>query len=639
MALVAGAASAVSAQTQFWNGSELTAVRASVDGSSYGQRITPVWSNGYFGAPNLGFFGALYDYLDDCSFVGTPWQGATGRIITRMQFGVGQFAAGQNCTIRFEFYNKSAVDTAGGGFNAADMLGTVTPFGTYSFDFIGSGSGIYTYFTNGVNITVPDGIDEIYVRMSILNQGTTTIWTGVGNAFLPGSANHLTVGQATTSVGWNAADINIAPQFVGGAPRNTGVAGTSEHRIIVTSAAAGGPGLYMVLEGDLVLPDPPGTIDLSGTCIPDAGLTVNPTLAANGVQFYKVCLADDAADAFEQFFDIDSVGSAGDTSVAMWTVPDGQLLDFDLNSAGNGGSGQLSYGIGRRNGVGDSLQFDGRHGQVNAGTYLVAVATGDAAFGPAYSVTAPGAGGPATLNFRTNTNGTPAAPSVPPAVENTPFDLGDISQLATAPPAADMDPGWVVWYKFEVCSDVADDGSSSEGPYLDFDFSTSFAGSDPMVLVFDSTGAVIAGDDDSGPGVFPQLSFGDQDPARPPFGDGDPFTGQDGNLAAGQYYMAVGLFNVTASTNPRWHARSTSGSSLPSNMVPYFAGIEACGGCGCPADYNGDGGVDGGDVEAFFTQWEASEGCSDTNQDGGVDGGDVEAFFTAWEAGDPTCGG
>ncbi len=55
--------------------------------------------------------------------------------------------------------------------------------------------------------------------------------------------------------------------------------------------------------------------------------------------------------------------------------------------------------------------------------------------------------------------------------------------------------------------------------------------------------------------------------------------------------------------------------------------------CGCPADYNGDGGVDGSDVEAFYNDWESSIGCSDVNQDGGVDGSDVEAFFGAWEAG------
>jgi len=53
----------------------------------------------------------------------------------------------------------------------------------------------------------------------------------------------------------------------------------------------------------------------------------------------------------------------------------------------------------------------------------------------------------------------------------------------------------------------------------------------------------------------------------------------------------------------------------------------------CPADYNQDGGVDGGDIESFFADWEASAGCADTNLDGGVDGGDIEAFFFAWENG------
>jgi hypothetical protein len=59
-------------------------------------------------------------------------------------------------------------------------------------------------------------------------------------------------------------------------------------------------------------------------------------------------------------------------------------------------------------------------------------------------------------------------------------------------------------------------------------------------------------------------------------------------------------------------------------------------GSGCPvcaADFNEDGGVDGGDIEAFFTAWEAGTTCGDTNQDGGVDGADIEAFFLVWEAG------
>jgi hypothetical protein len=53
----------------------------------------------------------------------------------------------------------------------------------------------------------------------------------------------------------------------------------------------------------------------------------------------------------------------------------------------------------------------------------------------------------------------------------------------------------------------------------------------------------------------------------------------------------------------------------------------------CPADFNHDGGVDGGDVEAFFASWESGSGDADVNFDGGVDGGDIETFFAAWEAG------
>ena len=68
------------------------------------------------------------------------------------------------------------------------------------------------------------------------------------------------------------------------------------------------------------------------------------------------------------------------------------------------------------------------------------------------------------------------------------------------------------------------------------------------------------------------------------------------------------------------------------NVVLYIGNITPPG-APCPADYNADGGVDGADIEAFFTDWEAGNAASDVNFDGGVDGGDIEAFFIAWEAG------
>ncbi len=53
----------------------------------------------------------------------------------------------------------------------------------------------------------------------------------------------------------------------------------------------------------------------------------------------------------------------------------------------------------------------------------------------------------------------------------------------------------------------------------------------------------------------------------------------------------------------------------------------------CSADFNQDGGVDGADIEAFFTAWVSGDSAADVNQDGGVDGSDVESFIVPWSNG------
>ena len=60
-------------------------------------------------------------------------------------------------------------------------------------------------------------------------------------------------------------------------------------------------------------------------------------------------------------------------------------------------------------------------------------------------------------------------------------------------------------------------------------------------------------------------------------------------------------------------------------------GVPACD--FCVADFNGDGGIDGADVEAFFFAWQNGDPAADVNLDGGVDGSDIEPFFILWEAG------
>ena len=76
--------------------------------------------------------------------------------------------------------------------------------------------------------------------------------------------------------------------------------------------------------------------------------------------------------------------------------------------------------------------------------------------------------------------------------------------------------------------------------------------------------------------------------------------------------------------------KTGSGSTLCHWEGPtILVGVAPC----CPADFNQDGGIDGGDIDAFFGAWEAGDGAADVNQDGGVDFGDVDTFFTAWENG------
>ncbi len=72
-----------------------------------------------------------------------------------------------------------------------------------------------------------------------------------------------------------------------------------------------------------------------------------------------------------------------------------------------------------------------------------------------------------------------------------------------------------------------------------------------------------------------------------------------------------------------------SGDGLPGGDFVMSFTVEGS----CIADFNQDGGVDGTDVESFFTAWAAADGAADANSDGGVDGADVETFFLLWSAG------
>ena len=73
--------------------------------------------------------------------------------------------------------------------------------------------------------------------------------------------------------------------------------------------------------------------------------------------------------------------------------------------------------------------------------------------------------------------------------------------------------------------------------------------------------------------------------------------------------------------------------SLRANSTVNDTGICGSGCPACAADYDNNGGVDGGDLAAFFADFEAGETCADVDGNGGVDGGDLGYFFFVFEQG------
>lgn len=102
----------------------------------------------------------------------------------------------------------------------------------------------------------------------------------------------------------------------------------------------------------------------------------------------------------------------------------------------------------------------------------------------------------------------------------------------------------VTWARFSI-------GCSSFVPlntYLDLDSQgTTLTGTlspnDLQIAIYNSSGVLVASDDDSGPGFTPQLSFGVG--TRAPIEDGDVFAGQHGPLSSGLYYLAMGAYPMT----------------------------------------------------------------------------------------------
>ena len=283
--------------------------------------------------------------------------------------------------------------------------------------------------------------------------------------------------------------------------------------------------------------------------------------------------------------------------------------------------------------MGNGLQYDGRNGQLVAGTYYLAVASGNATFADAFFVTTTATdAGDVQLNFATNTNGTPLTASVLPLINGVDYGTLDPNASSSAPGLGQTAAGGVVlWSTFTLASGI--DASH----FMDIDFfPTSTPSADGVCYIFNTDGDIVYYSDDEGPANLPQMSLG-ADGTRVygtntvPF-DGNTPIGETG-LAAGTYYMAVSLFDTqdlgALASGHRWHVRGISGSSLTMGADIYTGFVSLCG----SADFDGDGdtGTDL-DIEAFFAclGGDCCATCGSADFDGDGDTGtdlDIEAFF------------
>jgi hypothetical protein len=644
--------------------------------------LSNVFTNGTGG----NFLGACENVIDDCRFAPGPWENATDRLIGETSYGI---EINSTCTsgeqLLLIFWRSTDLSYLGASGAGSPMLSqAASPLGVVRVNLgVMCGSpGLYHLTSNlnglpGGGVSVPNGEPGVVVEIAWVTNGcvpgnyrdlsscllsacgsTSTRGIAVGSNSLepaasatnPGTANPATVGSTFPDYGRDISNATMCPNigwFVGngGAPVNTG---NVEHRFIVVTPTTGPntgipttAGMQVLLRGTAVCA-PPSTGVTSLGSIPDAGLDTTGNVVPHGVQWYSLNLATNADDAGLHFLDIDTEGSAADISIALFD-PTGAFaggLDagFDDDS-GSGTSAQLSFGVGRRAAVGDGLQYDGRNGQLAAGTYYLAVMPNASTAAPCFTAIGSNhAGGSYQLHLRTNVNGTPLAASVAPLINGQDYGVLDPTARTTVPGVGQQTGlHGVIWSRIVLAT------PADARHFLDLDYGPrSSQQADGVAYIFNSNGDLVYySDNRAGPisPLLPQFSIGragarDYYTGSPLFNGNTP-VGASAGLSAGTYFLANALhlpqdLGAAPGANRRWHVRGTSGLSLSLGADA----LTGAGGLCCRNDYNDDGDVGtDADIEAFFACL-AGDCCptcppnADFNCDGdsGTDA-DIEAFF------------
>jgi hypothetical protein len=323
-----------------------------------------------------------------------------------------------------------------------------------------------------------------------------------------------------------------------------------------------------------------------------------------------------------KYLDIDTNGSTGtfaDSELGLF-ASDGTFLVTD-DDDGDITNSLLSFGAGL--GTGGAL---GQDGVLAAGTYFLAINRFDSIYTNGWSVTGSTLSGPGVLNLRLRSGF-----SIPPGPP-TATDLGTLTQAGIVVDDAPLATGEVKWYTFTT-TQAADAGSTK---YVDIDTvgSVLVPETDTMIGLYSAAGALLDFNDDedilSDPAIFTSLlTYGDGSTGELTRRDG-----RDGNLPAGQYYLAVTGFGGTVFGSGGWNV--TTGHTRSGTIDIHFltnTGEPPA----CAADFNADSFVDFFDFDDFVLCFEGGT-CppgktADFNADGFTDFFDFDDFILAFETG------
>ncbi|MBX3381153.1 MAG: hypothetical protein KF805_13750 [Phycisphaeraceae bacterium] len=505
----------------------------------------------------------------------------------------------------------------------------------------------------------------------------------VGPSFTgPQTAESLMPASNPARVGYTSAlygrDVNFDAVFTGSATAST--SGTNELRYSGGAIQAGTQrmlGLAVGLVG--AIPSPPAvaatSLNSGSGFLADGVSGVSGSLTtADKFKWYKFNTKFDIDYAQTTFMDIDTEGSQVPTAFALYT-PDSNIFNIsegrgdgpDSSRPSDLDNHQMSFGVARRPGVGAGQQYSGQQGNLPAGEYYLAVALAGSGFGDGWNVlpTDPVTPKAFSINFNNNNQKTIAAPpAVSPSLDGG-ADLGILLGGSQATPEISVRARTVEFVRFSLTNPLPTTGmlnQSDESPLSDVTFmditqpGSSVVGEWNFAL-YNNNGFLANGTSISysgtgyngnqgggdGPygcgGTFAQLSYGTapsrgQTPLDPDQNTlGQPLNNQNGSTLNGdQYYMAVSLGDAYFA-NERWGARSTRGSSLAAviTVTSNNRGPSA----GCPADFNGDGGVDDSDFNFFAKYYNDlinAAGDIDGSTDGLTDDSDFGAFVTAYDA-------